>query len=144
MTQTVVDRVFRQDEATATLPLVGRIVADIRRDSSALEGVLPRLKEARIRSRADATHGRELDRLRVEVADITTRFERYLGELAQVGCLYRGSTGHVDFRSEEDGQPVFLCWSPEEPTVAWSHPLGLDCRHRSPVAGHLAMPLVGS
>jgi len=144
MTQTVVDRSFQQEEATSTLPLVRRIVADIRRDNSALEAVLPRLKDARIRSRRDGVDAPDLDHLRLEVAEITTRFEGYLGELAQVGCLYRGSTGHIDFRSEEHGQPVFLCWSPEELSVGWSHPLGSDCRHRTPIADHAMLPLVGS
>ncbi|MDH3298080.1 MAG: DUF2203 domain-containing protein [Gemmatimonadota bacterium] len=144
MTQTTVDRLFQPDEATATLPLVRRIVADIRRDDSSLEAVLPRLREARIRARGSTTNAPELDRLRLEVAEITTRFEGYLEELAQIGCVYRGSSGHIDFRSEEHGSPVFLCWSPEETSVHSSHPLGLDCRHRSPVADRAIEPLVGS
>lgn len=144
MTKTVVDRLFQQEEATATLPLVRRIVADIRRDNAALEAVLPRLKEARIRSRSDGADTPELDGLRLEVAEITTRFEGYLAELAQIGCLYRGSMGHIDFRSEAHGQPVFLCWSPKELSVGWSHPLGSDCRHRTPIGDDATLPLVGS
>lgn len=144
MTPTEVDQVFRQDEATATLPLVRRIVADIQRDSRALEAVLPRLKDARIRSRGEGASVPELEGLRLEVAEITTRFEACLEELTQVGCAYRGSTGHVDFRSEEGGRPVFLCWSPDESTVAWSHPAGLDCQYRSPVEFHVVLPVSGS
>ena len=144
MTPTVVDTVFQQDEATATLPLVRQIVADIQQDNRALEAVLPRLKDARIRARHEGASVPELEGLRIEVAEITTRFEGYLEELAQVGCIYRGSSGHVDFRSEEDGRPIFLCWSPDESTVAWSHPAGLDCQYRSPVESHMVLPVSGS
>ena len=143
MTATNPDRLFRQDEASATLPLIRRIVADIQLDKKQLEVVMPRLKEARIRSRREGASVSDLDALRHEVAEITTRFEHYLDELEQVGCIYRGPTGHVDFRSEEGGRPVFLCWSPEESTVDWSHPIGLDCRFRSPVEYHVVLPVGG-
>ncbi len=139
MTATRTDRLFRPEDASATLPLVRQIVADIQCDNEALEIVLPRLKEARIRSRETGVSAPELDQLRHEVAEITTRFEAYLDELAQVGCIYRGTTGNVDFRSEEGGRPVFLCWSSEEHSVEWSHPIGLDCRFRSPVETHVVL-----
>lgn len=141
MTAPRTDRLFRRENASATLPLVRQIVADIKSDNEALEIVMPRLKEARIRSRVTGVSTPELDQLRQEVAEITTRFEAYLDELAQIGCIYRGTTGNVDFRSEEGGRPVFLCWSPEESTVEWSHPIGLDCRFRSPVETHVVLPV---
>ncbi len=141
MTAPRTDRLFRREDASATLPLVRQIVEDIQSDNEALEIVMPRLKEARIRSRVTGVSTPELDQLRHEVAEITTRFEAYLDELAQIGCIYRGTTGNVDFRSEEGGRPVFLCWSLEEPTVEWSHPIGLDCRFRSPVETHVVLPV---
>lgn len=144
MTLNAVDRMFGQDEATATLPLVRRIVDDIRSDGRDLEAVLPRLKEARIRARRERATSSDLVELREQVAAITTRFEGYLAELAQIGCIYRGSSGHVDFRSDDGGQPVFLCWSPDEETVGFSHSLGHDCRHRSRIEAPAALPLVGS
>lgn len=143
MTAPKTDRLLKQKDASATLPLVRQIVADIQRDNEALEIVLPRLKEARIRSRETGASVPELEQLRHEVAEITTRFEAYLDELAQVGCVYRGTTGNVDFRSEEGGRPVFLCWSPDEQTVEWSHPIGLDCRFRSPIETHVVLPVGG-
>ncbi|TFG63138.1 MAG: DUF2203 family protein, partial [Gemmatimonadales bacterium] len=143
MTATKTDRIFRQDEASATLPLVSQIVADIQQDNGEFEVVLPQLKDARIRSRQEGTSVPQLEQLRHEVAEITTRFERYLEELDQIGCVYRGTAGHVDFRSEEGGRPVFLCWSPDETTVEWSHPIGLDCRFRSPIENHVVLPVSG-
>ncbi len=143
MTATRTDRRFGQEEASATLPLLRQVVADIQRDNQALEIVLPRLKDARIRSRKPGAVVPELEQLRHEVAEITTRFEAYLDELAQVGCVYRGATGNVDFRSEEGGRPVFLCWSPDEPTVTWTHPIGLACRFRSPIETHVVLPVGG-
>ena len=136
-------RRFDIEEASATLPLVRRIVADIQADNAALQSLLPELKAARMRSRQRGAAVPELAGLRQEVAEITTRFEGYLAELAQVGCVYRGATGCVDFRGERDGRPVFYCWEPGDGEIAWYHALGSDCRRREPVELDAALPLGG-
>lgn len=133
-------RQFEREEAENTLPLVRRIVDDIERDNDRLQAILPELKVARRRSRTGAPDP-ELDGLREEVADITTRFEAYLRELAQIGCVYRGATGHVDFRGEHEGRPVFLCWSPGEAEISHIHSLGSDCRLRETIERAAALPL---
>ena len=125
----------------ATLPLVRRIVADIEQDNHLLQAILPELKAARVRSPSRGEPTPELERLRQQVADITTRFEGYLAELAQIGCVYRGATGHVDFRGEHEGRPVFFCWSPGETEISHLHLLGSDCRLREPIGLDAALPL---
>lgn len=136
-------RRFDREEAEATLPLVRRIVADIESDNHHLQAILPELKAARMRSRRDRAPVPELEDLRQEVADITTRFEGYLAELARIGCVYRGATGHVDFRGEHEGKPVFFCWASGEEEVSHVHLLGSDCRMREPIALGAALPFGG-
>lgn len=133
-------RQFQREEAENTLPLVRRIVADIERDNDRLQAILPELKAARRRARPGETDPR-LEALRLEVAEITTRFEAYLRELAQVGCVYRGATGHVDFRGEHEGRPIFFCWAPGETEVEHIHSLGSDCRLRESIEHAAALPL---
>ncbi|MGD8495243.1 MAG: DUF2203 family protein [Gemmatimonadales bacterium] len=132
---------FERHEAEATLPLVRRIVADIREDNAELQVILPELKAARVRSRRQGERVPELEVLRERVANITTRFEGYLSELASIGCIYRGATGHVDFRGEHEGRPVFFCWAPGEDEITHLHLLGSDCRLREPVDLGAALPL---
>jgi len=137
-------RRFERHEAEATLPLVRRVVADILEDNAKLQSVLPELKAARLRSRQRSRRVPELEPLREQVADITTRFEGYLSELARVGCIYRGATGHVDYRGEHEGRPVFFCWAPGEEEISHVHLLGSDCRMREPIEFGAALPLGGS
>jgi hypothetical protein len=134
---------FDRDGAEATLPLVRRIVADIERDNEHLQAILPELKACRMQSRRRGELLPELDDLRQRVADITTRFESYLAELADIGCVYRGATGQVDFRGEHEGRPVFFCWAPGEDEVSHVHLLGSDCRLREPIGLDAALPLGG-
>ena len=132
---------FQRHEAESTRPLVRRIVADIREDNAELQAVLPELRSARLRARREGRRVPELEPLREQVADITTRFEAYLSELARIGCIYRGATGHVDFRGEHEGRPVFFCWAPGEDEITHVHLLGSDCRMREPVDLGAALPL---
>jgi hypothetical protein len=134
-------RSFDPEKATSTLPLVRRIVADLQDDSDRLQEILPRLKHARSTARRLSAVIPELEPLRLRVAQITTRFEGYLDELSRVGCVYRGTSGHVDFRGEYEGRPVFFCWSPEEQSVTHVHALGLDCRYRESVEMDAFLPL---
>jgi len=141
MISKLIARRFDRDGAEATLPLVRRIVADIERDNRRLQALLPELKACRMESRRRGEPLPELAGLRQQVAEITTRFETCLGELARIGCVYRGGTGHVDFRGEHEGRPVFFCWTPGEDEVSHVHLLGSDCRLREPIGLDAALPL---
>lgn len=140
MIDRTIARRFERSEAEATLPLVRRIVADIEADDLELRTVLPALKAARKR-RSEVGADAGLESLRQQVAEITTRFESYLAELARIGCVYRGVTGHVDFRGEHEGRPVFFCWAPGEDEVSHVHLLGSDCRARERIRLGAALPL---
>ena len=96
-------RLFTQEEAERTLPLVRRIVGDI----LAAAG--------RMRSLAEG----DADR-----ADLESALAEHFEELEEIGCLYKDwsfSVGLVDFPAEIDGEPVFLCWRSDEPELAYYH-----------------------
>lgn len=143
MISTTIAKRFDRAAAEATLPLVRRIVVDIQGDNERLQALLPELKAARKRSRELGALVPELGVLRQRVADITTSFERYLAELAQIGCVYRGATGHVDFRGDMEGRPIFFCWAPADEGISHVHLLGSACRHREPIGVGVALPLAG-
>ena len=116
-------RFFTVEEANRTLPLVSRIMADIVYENERLQEVLPQLKEVRMRARRNPAAAEDLEVLRTEVASISSRLEGYLDELGQIGCVFKGPQGLVDFYSMRDGRPVFLCWRYGETEVAFWHEL---------------------
>lgn len=134
-------RLFTVEEANRTLPLVRRIMADLLEDTRQLEALLPRLEQARlVAQRADDGTDSGLQPIREEVAAVSGRLETYLHELSQVGCLFKGAAGLVDFYSLLDGQPVFLCWKYGEEEIGYWHELEAGFAGRKPllpvVAGH--------
>ena len=116
-------RFFTVEEATRTLPLVSRIMADIVEENDRLQELLPTLKEVRIRARRNPAAAEELESLRADVAVISTRLEGYLKELSQIGCVFKGPQGIVDFYSMREGRPVFLCWHHGEEKIRYWHEL---------------------
>ncbi len=128
---------FTPEEATRTLPLVGRIAADIARENERLEELLPALRRARIRARSAGADD-ELEPLRIQVARSTSRLESYLDELRQVGCVLHEPTGVIDFRSILDGRPVALCWRLGESHVRHWHAPGRSHADRCPLPASLA------
>ncbi len=77
-------RFFTVEEATRTLPLVSRIMADIVEENDRLQELLPTLKEVRIRARRNPAAAEELESLRADVAVISTRLEGYLSASSRV------------------------------------------------------------
>lgn len=116
-------RFFTVEEANRTLPLVRRIMADVVEENDRLQELLPDLKEARMRARRNPSAAEELNRLRESVAAISARLESYLKELGQIGCVFKGPQGLVDFYSMRDGRPVFLCWRLGEERIRYWHEL---------------------
>lgn len=114
------ERTFTLDEAQAMLP-------DILERAARLAEVRADL----VMATADHNAGRD-----VAVADIKA-LEARMGELLD-GFRAWGLrvTGYapllLDFASEVDGQPAWLCWLENEPDISWWHPanLGFMARRR--------------
>lgn len=123
MTRKTDIRFFTVEEANRTLPLVSRIIEDVIEENDRLQELLPNLKEVRMRARRNPAAAEELNDLREEVATISARLERYLKELGQVGCVFKGPQGLIDFYSMRDGRPVFLCWRYGEDRIRYWHEL---------------------
>jgi len=116
-------RFFSVEEAKHTLPLVSRIMADIVAENERLQELLPTLKKVRMRARRNSAAADELESLRADVAAISARLEGYLRELSQIGCVFKGPQGLVDFYSTREGRPVFLCWRYGEEDIRYWHEL---------------------
>lgn len=96
-------RLFTPQEATRTLPLVRSIVSDILACGRT------------IRNRSES--GEVVNEVRVRLGD-------HITELQRIGCEYKDwgfDVGLVDFPSEIDGEPVWLCWRSDEPELSWYH-----------------------
>lgn len=103
-------RTFTPEEASNSLPLVRRIVADI----------LEVGNELRTRN-ANKNIGPEESVRRDRLA---RRLQELFDELEAMGCFYKDwsfEVGLVDFPASIDGEDVLLCWRSDEPELKYYH-----------------------
>ncbi|MEJ2184695.1 MAG: DUF2203 domain-containing protein [Gemmatimonadota bacterium] len=116
-------RYFTLEEANRTLPLVRRVVEDIVTMYPDVQRKLAELRELADRESTPARE-REMERLRDALERDSDELNRYLKELDQIGCQFKGfEEGLVDFHAWMDGRPVCLCWKLGEARIEWWHEL---------------------
>ena len=129
---------FTADQANRTLPLVSRIVRDI-------VTLYPRWRErvAEIELIAAGAHAGQPDPrrdvLEREAQGLAAEIDGCIRELHAIGIEYKMpfDAGLVDFPSEIDGRPVYLCWRLGEDAVEHWHDLdaGFAGRRRIGASG---------
>src|SRR3982750_1735970 len=103
-------KLFTVAEADRTLPLVERIVRDVLAEYPAWRQAVATYELLSGGARADWGEGPELLAAREAAAQHAERINAYLGELEQIGCVFKGfDAGLVDFYSLREDRLVFLC-----------------------------------
>ena len=125
-------RIFSVDEANRTLPLVRRIVGDLLDEYPRWRAAVSHYEILSGGARADWGETPELLNARGAVTTLAERINGYLGELSDIGCVFKGfDAGLVDFYSLLDDRLIFLCWRLDEPAVEHWHEIdsGFSGRH---------------
>jgi len=117
------------------LPLVRRIVGDAVRDYWRWQDVVREFEVAALRSSAEKPD-EVAEQLQVEATRLAKDIDGYMGELADLGVLFKGfDTGLVDFPGEVAGRPVLLCWQLGEENVKFWHEENSGFIGRQPLPG---------
>lgn len=128
-------RTFTVDEANRTLPLVRRIVSDAVRDYWRWQDAVREFEVAALRSSPEKPD-EIAERFQEEATRLAEEIDGYMGELAELGVLFKGfDTGLVDFPGEIEGRPVLLCWQLGEEDVRFWHEETAGFIGRQPLPG---------
>jgi hypothetical protein len=127
-------RTFTAEEADRTIPLVGKIVADIIRDYDLVATMAEEYKALRRLPNREETHEERLNELKQEMASLSDQIDDCVRELGEIGCEMKDlSRGLVDFPAEMEGRRVYLCWMHGEARVEHWHELTEGFRGRKPL-----------
>lgn len=125
---------FTVEQANKTLPLVERIVADIRADYDIWRDRMRRYELLSAEATDTSGEAPEQIALREEVDAVAHRINGYMEELSQIGCIFKGfDTGLVDFHGTRDGRDIYFCWKYGEPAVSHWHELDAGYSGRQPL-----------
>ena len=126
-------------EANRTLPLVKRIVGDITVLYPKWRDLVYRYEFASAQARPERGESTEQLDLRREIEDVAREVNRFLEELEQVGCVFKGfEQGLVDFYGKLDGRDVFWCWRVGEERIEHWHELDAGFAGRQPLPAAVA------
>ena len=127
-------KLFTIDEANRALPLVRRIVADLRDEYHTWRELMARYEIIAAGTRAYLGEDQYEVDLRHELAERATRLDGLLDELKAVGCELKDfELGLVDFYALLDDRLVFLCWRLGEPRIEYWHEVDAGIAGRQPV-----------
>jgi hypothetical protein len=127
-------KIFTVEQAERTLPLVRRILADLKAEYEVWREAMAGYELLAAASRADTGETPELIASRTAVSASADRITGFLGELEAIGCLFKGfESGLVDFYALRDDRLVFLCWQFGEPHITHWHDVDAGYAGRQPI-----------
>lgn len=125
--------VYTLDEARALVPSVRAILLQL-----AVERTAADTAHAALHGHLEATAGSGSPptrrRLEAETAERRERVRVLLDHLESLGIVVRDlSSGLVDFPTERDGQPAWLCWRLDDADLGWWHTTREGYASRRPI-----------
>ena len=127
-------RIFTLEEAERTLPLLRRILTDLRTEYRVWQEALGDYELLSGGVRAEDEESEELVAARRAVTQSADRITEYLEEIEAIGCLFKGfDAGLVDFYTLREDRLVFLCWQVEELHITHWHEIDAGYAGRQPV-----------
>jgi hypothetical protein len=113
--------VYTPDEARALLPSVRAILLQLAIERHAAD-VAHAALHGHLETNAGPGSPPSRRRLEAETAERRERVRMLLDHLEAMGVVVRDlSTGLVDFPTERNGQPAWLCWRLDDGELGWWH-----------------------
>ena len=127
-------RIFTLEEAERTLPLLRRILTDLKSEYRTWQDAQAEYELLTAGTRAQDGESEELLAARRGVVDSADRISDYLGEIEAIGCLFKGfDAGLVDFYTLREDRLVFLCWRVDEDRITHWHEIEAGYSGRQPI-----------
>ena len=127
-------RIFTLEEAERTLPLLRRILTDLKSEYAVWQEALGDYELLSAGVRAQDGEPEDLVAARRVVTQSADRISEYLEEIEAIGCLFKGfDAGLVDFYSLRGDRLVFLCWRVDEARITHWHEIEAGYAGRQPI-----------
>lgn len=127
-------KIFTIEEAERTLPLLRRILADLRVEYDTWREALAGYELLAAGSRAEEGESAAQLAARAEVTVAADRINGFLAELEDIGCNFKGfEEGLVDFYALREDRLVFLCWKLGEDHITHWHEVDAGFAGRRPI-----------
>ncbi len=123
-------RILSLEEANNMLPLLRRVVSDIRRT---WEVIITRRTQLEALERSRDPHAQaQLEEEKSELNRLIDRINNYIREVEELGCFVEEfKRGVINFPTLYLGRKVFFCWTADETEIQYWHELDESYNERS-------------
>lgn len=126
-------KLFTLDEATALLPVLRPILRSIQAGKRELEELHAAI-ESITPAMATNGHATRVTEIELKMAERLRAINDSINQITAMGVELKDlDLGLVDFPSIRDDRVVYLCWSVDEPEIAFWHELDAGVAGRQPL-----------
>ncbi len=127
-------RLFTLDEAIAMLPVVRRIMEEIRSAKEELDKARAVLEAVLVLTSGNGHPRDDVEKARQDIERTGVELETRMSEMDGLGAELKGiDEGLVDFPCVREGRIVYLCWRFPEETISWWHEIDTGFSGRQPL-----------
>lgn len=127
-------RLFTLEEAERTLPLLRRILADLKAEYDVWRDALAEYEVLTAGTRVERGETADLVVARATMTASADRINGYLQEIEAIGVLFKGfDEGLIDFYALREDRLVFLCWKDGEDHITHWHEVDAGFAGRHPI-----------
>ena len=127
-------RIFTLEEAERTLPLLRRILTDLRAEHRVWQDTGAEYELLSAGARPGVAESEAALAMRRLVTESAERIKAYLDEIQAIGCLFKGfDAGLIDFYTLREDRLVFLCWRVDEDHITHWHEVDAGFSGRQPI-----------
>lgn len=130
-------KIFTLEKANSAIPLVRRVVEDIREGYSKAASKKKQLVEMAGRKPASLSEeaALQVNAMRSEIQVLVAEINGYLEELNKIGVeLKDPQAGLIDFYCRHQNRLVYLCWRYNEERIEFWHELDAGVAGRKPIS----------
>ena len=127
-------RLFTVDEAIAMLPVVRRIMEEIKATREELDKARAVLEAVLVLTSGNGHPRDDVEKARADIERTGVELETRMSEMDGLGAELKGiDEGLVDFPCVREGRIVYLCWRFPEETISWWHEIDAGFAGRQPL-----------
>ncbi|MFC1562799.1 DUF2203 domain-containing protein, partial [candidate division KSB1 bacterium] len=124
---------FTVIEANELIPELKKVLNKLKKQKRKANFIEYEISLAKLSDRLKIEYegGRELSKKKKELNEVIAEINTTIKKIHDLGCFLKDAdVGVIDFLSEKDGRPIFLCWVEDEDEIAYYHEIDTGYKER--------------
>jgi len=129
----MIAKFFTVEEANKLIPELKKIINKLKRKKEKADYIEYEIDLIKLTNECKIGYEgkKEIYNKKKELNEIVVELNSIIKRIHDLGCFLKNvDQGVVDFLSEKDGRPIFLCWIPDENEISYYHEIDTGYNER--------------